>query len=276
MQDRPLVSVVMPTYERPGFLRLAVRAVLRYADLPFEYIIWNNASGPETTDWLNTLDDRRVRVVHSRTNVGCNAYELAFRQARGEWLVEMDDDVIDLPQGFLSKMVAAFEACPDIGYLALDVVRDETTNGGKPEEYAYEEEWHDGICLQFGPTGGWCTMTPRRLYEKVGFALVPAKSYFFEDGMYSHDLADLGYRSAILKGVRCYHAKGVVWNAAYQEHWETRAEDHPDEIDRMRRYLDEGIFVRDTQRPWSVRKSLGDCKRLLHRCLRRLAGRRGT
>jgi glycosyltransferase involved in cell wall biosynthesis len=158
--DRPVVSIAIATYNRLAFLEQAVEAVLQNADLPFELIIWNNASGEDTRQWLDSLEDDRIRVIHSDKNAGCSAYELAFRQSRGDWLVTMDDDVLRLPENFLSKMRAALQACPDLGYVALDVVRDDKTNGSKPEEYAYKDEWHDGICLQFGPAGGWCAMTP--------------------------------------------------------------------------------------------------------------------
>ena len=132
----PVVSLALVTYNRLGFLQQSLNAVLQRADMPLEVIVWNNASTDGTTEWLAGVDDPRVRVVNHPDNLGCNAFELALRQARGRWLVEMDDDVLELPERFLSRMVATFEVCPDLGYLALDVIRDDKTNGNKPPEYS--------------------------------------------------------------------------------------------------------------------------------------------
>jgi|LSQX01.1.fsa_nt_gb glycosyltransferase involved in cell wall biosynthesis len=261
--DRPVVSIAIATYNRLAFLEQAVEAVLQNADLPFELIIWNNASGEDTRQWLDSLEDDRIRVIHSDKNAGCSAYELAFRQSRGDWLVTMDDDVLRLPENFLSKMRAALQACPDLGYVALDVVRDDKTNGSKPEEYAYKDEWHDGICLQFGPAGGWCAMTPRHLYEQVRFPVREDEVYFIYDGVYVSGIMERNYRCAILKDVRCYHATGVWWNQQYQKYWELRCKNRPQEARRMKLFMERGVFIKDTIRPWSVRKCLGDCKRWL-------------
>lgn len=265
--DAP-VSIVLLTYNRLGFLRQSVAAALAQADRPFELLIWNNGSTDGTTEWLEGLRDPRIRVIQHPTNIGCNAYEYAFSQyATGEWLVQLDDDVLQLPSGFLSRMQRAFEVCPDLGYVALDVVRDDKTNGNKPEEYAYTEETYEEVTLQFGPVGGWCTMTPRQVYEAVHFPIVDGARYFYEDALYHQRIKTIGRRAAILKDVRCYHAVGVWWNARYADYWaETRADD-PQALRNMQRFLERGVFIKDCQRPLSVRKCLGDAKRFLQRRL---------
>jgi GT2 family glycosyltransferase len=269
MPDEPLISVVLVTYNRLGFLQQALQALFDQVDLPAEIIIWNNASADGTAEWLATVTDPRVQVINHLENIGCNAYEYAFRQTRGQWLVEMDDDVLELPEGFLGKMIAAFAACPDLGYLALDVVRDDKTNGAKPEEYAYTEETCGGVTLQFGPTGGWCAMTRRSLWEEIHYPLIPGAKHFYEDGLFCEALRGRGLRHAILKGVCCYHAVGVWWLAQYQEYWEERFHDDPDELRKMRLFLEKGVLIKDAQRPFSLRKLAGDVKRTLKSWLRR-------
>lgn len=268
--SRPLVSIVVPTYNRLGFLRQAVEAVLEQADLPFELLIWDNASTDGTQDWLQTLTDPRVKVIQHEENIGLNAYELVFRDhATGDWLVQLDNDVLQLPSHFLTRMQEAFAAFPELGYVALDVVRDEKTNGNKPEEYAYTEETRGDVTLQFGPVGGWCTMTPRAVYEAVHFPIIEGVKYFYHDGMYHERIKTIGRRAAILKGVRCYHAVGVWWNAQYADYWAEAHAADPKALRDMKRFLERGVFMKDCQRPFSIRKCLGDAKRFLQRAVSR-------
>lgn len=269
-QPAPPVSIVLLTYNRLGFLQQSLAAALEQADQPIELIVWNNASTDGTAEWLQTVTDPRVQVHHHPENIGVNAYEQAFAQyARGEWLVQLDDDVLQLPPHFLTRMQEAFAAFPELGYVALDVVRDEKTNGNKPEEYAYTEETRGDVTLQFGPVGGWCTMTPRAVYEAVHFPTLEGARYFYEDGMYHERIKTIGRRAAILKDVRCYHAVGVWWNAQYADYWaETRSGD-PKALRDMKRFLERGVFTKDCQRPFSIRKCLGDAKRFLQRALRK-------
>jgi glycosyltransferase involved in cell wall biosynthesis len=267
-ESTPLVSIIIPTYNRLAFLQQAVSAVLEQSDLPYELLIWDNASTDGTGNWLRTLTDPHVRVIHHPENIGCNAYEYVFSQyAGGDWLVQMDNDVLQLPPQFLSRMKAAFDACADLGYVALDVVRDDKTNGNKPEEYAYAEETYGGITLQFGPVGGWCTMTPRHIYEMARFPIVEGKTYFYHDGMYNERIRKLGRRAAILKDVRCYHAVGVWWNAQYADYWTEAHANDPKALQNMKSFLERGVFTKDCQRPFSVRKCLGDAKRFMQRNL---------
>lgn len=258
-----MVSVVLVTYNRLGMLQRTVGALRKHAERDCEIIIWDNASTDGSSQWLDSLDDPRVRIIHSKANIGCNAYELGFRQAQGEWLLEMDDDVIELPEKFMERMRQAFEACKDLGYLALDVVRDERTNGRKAEEYAYRNEQYGEIVLQFGPVGGWCAMTPVAVYEQVHFPTVENARYYYEDGMYIHGLTGIGYRAAILQGAKCYHAAGPWWNREHQEYWRECHAEQPDELRKMDLLIDKGILIKDTQRAFSIRKCLGDFKRFL-------------
>jgi hypothetical protein len=147
---------------------------------------------------------------------------------------------IESPAG--QDVVAPFAERPLNSY-------NEICNGKQPDKFCYTEECHNGIWLQFGPVGGWCAMTPRTIYEQIRFPLVSDRTYFYEDGIYAINLLERGYRSAILKGVRCYHATGVWWNSQYQEYWASRNRDQPDELRKMKLFVERGILVKDAQRP---------------------------
>ena len=56
---------------------------------------------------------------------------LAFELSKGEFIACLDDDVLELPDNWVEKMISAFHLDNYLGYLALDVVRNEHTTGAK-------------------------------------------------------------------------------------------------------------------------------------------------
>ena len=96
----PEVSVILPTYNRLEFLRLAVESVFAQTYKNWELIIADDGSGEDTWNYLHSLDDPpRVRVLwlpHSgRPSVVRNA---ALREARGDYVAFQDSDDVWLPR----------------------------------------------------------------------------------------------------------------------------------------------------------------------------------
>ncbi len=217
-QDLPGVSVLLVTWNRAQFLDLALRSLSDTVPDEHEVLLWDNASADETPQVIAKWQQSRLnlQVFRSRTNIGTNGFaELALR-AKRELIFEMDDDIFLLPQNWAEKLSSAFKLFPECTYLALDVVQDEFTHGAKPLPVHYQSVTRDDVTLEFGPTGGWATATPRKFYFSTeGFPFRPHKPYFSEDGYYNRIVRERGKKSAILTGVKCYHASGPNWNVAF-------------------------------------------------------------
>jgi glycosyltransferase involved in cell wall biosynthesis len=99
----PVVSIVMPTFNRLEYLRPAVESVFAQTLTRWELIIADDGSSADTRGYLRSLDDPRVRVIwlaHSgRPSAVTN---VALREARGEYVAFLDSD--DL---WLSKKLEA-------------------------------------------------------------------------------------------------------------------------------------------------------------------------
>jgi GT2 family glycosyltransferase len=205
-------SVVLVTWNRLPFLQRAVASLLRTTWFPdWELVVWDNGSTDGTREWLAELADPRVRVVAHGENIGLNAYRRAMELARGDFLVHTDDDVIAHPEGWLESLALAFLRLPVLGYLGTDVVQDGWTHGAKPSPFRYVDvPIGEGLTVAIGPVGGWCTMTTRAVYERVGgFHEEPGQTSFFVDASYYARCRKAGLQKGILKGVRVYHACGL-------------------------------------------------------------------
>jgi len=92
------VSVVMPVYNGEKYVAEAVGSILTQTHADFEYIIVNDGSTDRTKEFLNSIADSRVKVIHLERNAGAaNATNLAIGQARGGWIAVQDADDVSLP-----------------------------------------------------------------------------------------------------------------------------------------------------------------------------------
>jgi len=90
-----LLSVVMPTRDRPGDLAEAATSVLSQDVGALELVIVDDGSSPATDAVLDrlTADDPRVRVVRTEGGVGpCVARNRGLAAAGGELVAFCDDD----------------------------------------------------------------------------------------------------------------------------------------------------------------------------------------
>ena len=100
-QAEPMsIAIVVLTNNRVELLRQCVENVLaRTSPKTREIVVWDNASTDGTRTILDSLIDPRLRVVHHPSNIGQNAYARAFATTSAEYMIELDDDVVDAPPG---------------------------------------------------------------------------------------------------------------------------------------------------------------------------------
>ncbi len=102
----PLVSVIIPTRNRPELVCRAVRSALdqTYKKLEVTVVI----DGPDfaTSRALASLNEPRLRVVSLHENVGGSATRnIGAREANGQWIALLDDDDEWLPLKIETQLV---------------------------------------------------------------------------------------------------------------------------------------------------------------------------
>ena len=89
---KPLISVIITTYDRPDKLKRALPSVLNQTLKDIEIIVVDGKCLKETSKYMHSIDDDRV-IYHGAggTNVQ-EARNLGSRIANGKYLAYLDDD----------------------------------------------------------------------------------------------------------------------------------------------------------------------------------------
>ncbi len=169
MKQHPLISVIIPTYNRGWILREAIDSVLAQKRAPqFEVIVVNDGSTDDTVDILNEYADK-IRVVPQNNRGVSAARNKGIQVATGRLIAFLDSDDLWLPRK-LATQTAFFETHPD----ALICQTEEIwiRNGQrvnpknchqKPSGDIFDRSLH--LCL-VSPSA---VMIKRELFDEVGF-----------------------------------------------------------------------------------------------------------
>ena len=104
----PMVSVLVPTFNRPGYLALALESVLRQSYKNLQLIVINDG-GTDVSDIIKSFDDSRLIFIDRKENRG-KAFSLneALAIAQGKYIAYLDDDDLYYPN-HIEMLVNALE-----------------------------------------------------------------------------------------------------------------------------------------------------------------------
>lgn len=112
----PLVSVVMPTYNRIGLLPRAIDSILNQTYDKFEFIIVDDGSNDGTKDLLKTYasSDPRIKILTNEKNMGISySRNRGTDAAKGKYIAIMDSDDYSEPTR-LEKHINYLEQHDDV------------------------------------------------------------------------------------------------------------------------------------------------------------------
>ena len=93
--DRPLVSIVLPTYNGSRFLRKSVESCLQQTYSNIELILVDDCSTDDTGNMADEFkrSDSRVKVIHNKTNQKLpTSLNIGFGEASGKYFTWTSDD----------------------------------------------------------------------------------------------------------------------------------------------------------------------------------------
>lgn len=173
-----MLSIVVLTYNRKEILGRCINAIFQNTKTDnYELIVVNNNSTDGTTEYLNRINNPKLVVIHNPENEGVIARNKGFDIAKGEFIAQIDDDVIVKPDW--DKTMISYFNSDDIGMvgqqaglmndkLEIDIFKSNNgyvdcitgfcmmmRNVGLKYDQQYGKFWHEelDLCIQYKAAG---------------------------------------------------------------------------------------------------------------------------
>lgn len=110
----PLVSVIMPSYNKAEYIEKSIESVLSQSYEDFELVIIDDCSTDNSIDVINSIKDRRLKFYKNHSNIGiAENRNRGINLSRGKYIALLDADDISTPFR-LEHEVAFLESNLDI------------------------------------------------------------------------------------------------------------------------------------------------------------------
>lgn len=97
-EEQPLVSVVIPVYNRSKELSRAIKSVLNQTYQNFEILVVDDGSEEDLRTVCDSFSDQRIKFIRNETHTNANvARNRGIREAEGEYIAMLDSDDEYLP-----------------------------------------------------------------------------------------------------------------------------------------------------------------------------------
>ena len=118
----PLISVVIPTYNRADLIPKAIQSVLDQTYQNWELIVVDNYSDDGTKEVIDSFKDSRISMLLlPRTGSVAASRNFGVQHSKGEWIAFLDSDDWWFPEK-LSSVSKAIENNPNLIYHDLQIV----------------------------------------------------------------------------------------------------------------------------------------------------------
>ncbi len=198
-------SFIVLTWNRADLLdRCLTEIQARAGGDDYEILVGVNASSDHTARVLE--QHPRARVHWNTRNDSVDYYRQLFAAAEGATLIEIDDNVVELPEAFDLTLERHLQTFPEYGYIAFQPTRLDTASGARERmdgapETAYTPVERAGLSLHAGPVWGCCAAIAKRDWLDInGFHGVKLSKSIGEEPQIVRKLRLRGRDGALIRG----------------------------------------------------------------------------
>lgn len=164
----PLVSIIIPAFNRSGTLPRAIESVLKQTFRDFELIVIDDGSIDDTSDIIESVDDPRIKSYFQPNRGVSSARNLGIKNSTATFLAFLDSDDEWMPSK-LEKQLEALEDNPD--YMTVHTnemwVRDGRQVNQKMKHRKYGG-WIFRCCLPLCLISPSSILMHRKIFSEIG------------------------------------------------------------------------------------------------------------
>lgn len=98
MEDKGLVSIIMPSYNSEKYIKDSIESVLSQSYNNWELIIIDDCSNDNTVNVIKSFNDKRIKLFINEKNSGAAiSRNRALRESNGKWISFLDSDDVWMP-----------------------------------------------------------------------------------------------------------------------------------------------------------------------------------
>jgi len=170
--ENPLVSIVIPTYNRADTIKKCLDSVLGQTYKNIEVIVVDDGSTDNTEEVVKRFGDPRIRYISYRTNKGANhARNTGIKRAEGDLIALQDSDDEWHPKK-IEKQVEAYLSSTEEYKVIYSSLKSERSGGEfyMPEDWVHPTEGDVRIPTLRGTFVSTATiMVEKGCFEEIGY-----------------------------------------------------------------------------------------------------------
>lgn len=210
--ETPIISVVIPLYNKQNEIRRTVESVLNQTVSDFELIVVDDGSKDNSFQVVNSISDPRIRLIHKDNGGVSSARNAGIRAAKTEYVAFLDGDDI-WENTFLEEQLKLIADFPDAAMWGVNYafIKGDTCT---PCNQGLGDGFRGYVKNYFGTSHNdlFCSSSVvirKDVFEKVGS---------FDERIHSSEDLDMWYR-IILKYPVVYYDKVLAY---YNQNAENR------------------------------------------------------
>ena len=169
----PLVSAIVPTYNRSDLVVRAIESVMKQSYANLEIIVVDDASNDNTQEVIDRINDRRLRYIRHQTNLGgAVSRNTGIEAATGEYIAFLDSDDVWLPEK-IEWQLASIQNHPHpdkvVSYTQFQIEQDDKISIQPTRGIDEKEAVADYLFLYNGEIQTSTMMLSRNLMLATGF-----------------------------------------------------------------------------------------------------------
>lgn len=223
------VDVVIPVYNALGYVKQCLNSLELYQDgFNLQVIVVNDASNPETTDWLRKfcqLKSGFTLIDHAKNQGYTKAVNSGLRQAHAPYVVTLNSDTL-VTQGWLKGLIDCINSASKLGIVgplsnaaswqSVPELMDKDSfkinrlpQGLTPTDFAKLVQKVSNKCYpKVNVINGFCFMIKREVMDAIGYMdEINFPIGYGEENDYCIRAAKSGFELAIADNAYVYHAK---------------------------------------------------------------------
>lgn len=172
--QKPKVSIVMPTFKKLDYLKVALNSVFNQTYNDYEIIITDDSPDEVIKDYVMSLGSDKIRYFNNKPPLFQAAnHTNGMKQSKGEFIKILHDDDYFLTNDALEKMVKLLEDNPECDFayvnnIQMDLLTNKIIKKRHAEKYV-DSARKDPLNLLYGNGIGAPSVTIFRNYNDVFF-----------------------------------------------------------------------------------------------------------